>query len=167
MTLEGDGSDKPPHGKARPRPAGLEMVKRRETVPVEEQTFYLSLVEELTGEKKPANPREIALVEDIARNYVRLQRARRLEKEMLDKHVAEVNKRYTKPLDSAKALAIVFTENGAQLESMQRQEAKIEDAWYRVMAELDREQAERREREPERADVKKKRIHLVKPKKQE
>jgi len=170
MTVEGEGSEKPPRGKARQRPPRLEVVERRETLPVQEQTLYLSLVEELTNEKKPANLRETELVEEIARNYVRLQRARRLEKEMLDKQVAEVQKRYTKPLESGKALAIVFMESGAQLETMQRREAKIEDAWYRVMAELEREQSERRKRESGQQpppDAKRKRIHIVNPKKQE
>ncbi|MEO8127106.1 MAG: hypothetical protein ABJF23_04360 [Bryobacteraceae bacterium] len=167
MTMEGDGRDKPVRGKPRSRPAGLEMVKRRDPLPLEEQTLYLSLVEELTNEKRPANLREIALVEEIARNYVRLQRARQLEKETLDKRVSEVRKRFTKSLDSNQALAIVFMENAAQLDNMHREEAKIEDAWYRMMAELEREQTERRRREPELsapAAGKSKRIHLVKPK---
>lgn len=168
--MDGDGRDGTPRGKQRPPPAGLEVVTRRSPLSLQDQTLYLSLVDELTNEKKPANLRETALVEEIARNYVRLQRARRLETETLDKHIAEVQSRFPKPLEGGKALAVVFMENGAQLESMQRKEAKIEDAWYRVMAELDREQTARRNREPEPpapADPKSKRIHLVRKRKQD
>jgi hypothetical protein len=168
MTIDGDGRDGTPRGKVRPpaglEPAGLEIVKRRAPLSLQEQTLYLSLVDELTNEKKPANLQETLLVEEIARNYVRLQRARRLETETLDKQIVEVQSRFPKPLEGGKALAIVFMEHGAQLESMQRKETKIEAAWYRAMAELDREQAARRNREsepPVLADPKAKRIHLV------
>ncbi len=169
--MDGDGTDRTPgKNKLRRQPAALEVVKRRAPLSLEDQTLYLSLVQEMTNEKKPANVNESSLVEEIARNYVRLQRARRLETETLDKHIAEVQNRFRKPLESGKALAMVFMEHGAQLESMQRKETKIEDAWYRVMAELDREQATRRKAEPEVAapvDPKAKRIHLVRKKKQD
>lgn len=165
--MDGDG----PRSKLSPPPAGLEIVKRRAPLSLQEQTLYLSLVDELTNEKKPANLPETALVEEIARNYVRLQSARRLETETLDKHIAEVQSRFPEPLEGGKALAMVFMENGAHLESMQRKETKIEDAWYRVMAELDREQTARRNRVPEppaaATDPKSKRIHLVRKRKQD
>ncbi len=171
MKTDGDGPNKTPgKHKVRPPQAPLEVVKRRVPLSLQDQTLYLSLVDELTSEKKPANLRETTLVEEIARNYVRLQRARRLETETLDKHVVEVQGRFRKPLEGGKALALVFMEHGAQLESMQRKESKIEDAWYRVMAELDREQTARRKCEPEAAapaDPKSKRIHLVRKRKQD
>jgi len=168
MTMDGDELDRTPRSKLTPGPAGLEVVKRRSPLSLQDQTLYLSLVDELTNEKKPSSQRETTLVEEIARNYVRLQRARRLETETLDKHIAEVQGRFSKPLEGGKALAIVFMEHGAQLESMQRKEAKIEDAWYGAMAELDREQTARRSRGPEPpADPKAKRIHLVRKRKQD
>ena len=165
--MDGDGPGRTLRSELKPQPVALEVVKRRAaSLSLQEQTLYLSLVDELTNEKKPANLREIALVAEIARNYVRMQRARRLETETLDKHIAEVESRFPKPLEDGKALAIVFMEHGAQLESMQRKEVKIEDAWYRVMAELDREQAARLNREPEpAAGAKSKRIHLVRKRK--
>ena len=167
--MDGDGTDRTPgKHKLRRQAAALEVVKRRPPLSLQDQTLYLSLVDELTNEKKPANLRETTLIEEIARNYVRLQRARRLETETLDKHIAEVQNRFRKPVESGKALAMVFMEHGAQMESMQRKEAKIEDAWYRVMAELDHEQTARRKCEPEPsapADPKAKRIHLVRKKK--
>ncbi len=168
--MDGDGPGRTPRSELKPQSAALEVVKRRAApLSLEEQTLYLSLVDELTNEKKPANLRETALVAEIARNYVRMQRARRLETETLDKHIAEVQSRFPKPLEDGKALAIVFMEHGAQLESMQRKEVKIEDAWYRVMAELDREQTARPNCEPEpaAAGAKSKRIHLVRRRKQD
>ena len=171
MKMDGDGMDSTPGTqKPSPRLASLGVVKRRAPLPLQDQTLYLSLVNELTTEKKPENLREATLVEEIARNYVRLQRARRMETETLDKHICEVQSRFRKPLDGGKALAIVFMEHGAQLEGMQRKESKIENAWYRAMAELDDEQAARRTREAEPAalaDVKSKRIHLVRNRKQD
>ena len=179
--MDGDGPDRT-LGKQKPtsqpaalkpaalKPAALKMVKRHPPLPLQDQTLYLSLVDELTTEKKPTNLMEITLVEEIARNYVRLQRARRLETETLDKHIAEVQSRFPKPLESGKALAMVFMEHCAQLEGMQRKEAKIEDAWYRAMAELEHEQTTRRKREPAvelHADPKSKRIHLVRNKKRD
>ena len=169
MTMDGDEPGRTTRSELKPQPAALEVVKRRAPLSLQEQTLYLSLVGELTNEKKPANLRETALVAEIARNYVRMQRARRLETETLDKHIAEVQSRFPKPLEDGKALAIVFMEHSAQLESMQRKEVKIEDAWYRVMAELDREQTARPNREPEpaAAGAKSKRIHLVRKRKQD
>ena len=166
MTMDGDEPGRTTRSELKPQPAALEVVKRRAPLSLQEQTLYLSLVGELTNEKKPANLRETALVAEIARNYVRMQRARRLETETLDKHIAEVQSRFPKPLEDGKALAIVFMEHSAQLESMQRKEVKIEDAWYRVMAELDREQTARPNRDPEpAAGAKSKRIHLVRKRK--
>ena len=168
MTMDGDEPGRTTRSELKPQPAALEVVKRRAPLSLQEQTLYLSLVDELTNEKKPANLRETALVAEIARNYVRMQRARRLETETLDKHIAEVQSRFPKPLEDGKALAIVFMEHSAQLESMQRKEVKIEDAWYRVMAELDREQTARPNRDPEpAAGAKSKRIHLVRKRKQD
>lgn len=169
MAMDGDGPGRTPRSELKTQPAALEVVKRRAaSLSLQEQTLYLSLVDELTNEKKPANPRETELVSEIARNYVRMQRARQLETETLDKHIAEVQSRFPKPLEVGKALAIVFMEHGAQLESMQRKEVKIQVAWYRVMAELDREQAPRPNRETEpaaAASAKSKRIHLVRKRK--
>jgi hypothetical protein len=170
MKMDGDGPDRTPGSKVKPaaglEPAGFEIVKRRAPLSLEDQSLYLSLLEELTAEKQPANLRESALVEEVARNYVRLKRAQRLETETLDKCIAEVQSRFARPVDGGRALALVFIEHGAQLESMQRKEAKIEDAWYRAMAELDREQSARLNRQPEMpGDSKSKRIHLVKKRK--
>ena len=171
MTMDGDGSNRTPGKHQRKAaPGSLEVVKRRDPLSLQDQTLYLSLVDELTNEKQPSNLCETKLVEEIARSYVRLQRARRLETETLDKYIFEVQSRFPKPLEADKALSIVFMEHGAQLESMQRRELKIEDAWYRVMTELDHEQTARRAREPEPAvlaDPKSNRIHLVRNQKQD
>jgi len=162
--MDGEEIKQTSRGKPKAKPAELEVVKRRAPLSREDQKMYQSLVDELTEEKMPANPRETALVEDIALNYVRLQRARRLETETMNKHIAEVQGRYPEPIDGGKALAIVFMEHGSKLESMQRKEVKIEDAWYRAIDDLDREQTARRalgNAAPPAADPKSNRIHLV------
>jgi hypothetical protein len=171
MTMDGEGTKRTPRNKLKPQPPALEMVKRRAPLSRDDHALYLTLVGELSDEKKPEGLRETALVQEIALNYVRLQRARRLETETLNKHIAEVQSRFPEPIDDGKALAIVFMEHGRNLETMQRKEVKIEDAWYRAMGELDREQAARRKAKPGEAtppvaaDTKSTLIHFVKPKK--
>jgi hypothetical protein len=170
--MDGDSKKRTPRSKLKPQAPAFGVVKQRAPFSRADQAAFLALVDELTEDKKPANPREAALVQDIALNYVRLQRARRLETETLNSHIAEVQSRFASPIDGGQALATVFMEHGDKLESMQRKEVKIEDAWYRAMDELDREQKARRKSElaepgpPAEADRKSKFIHLVNPKKQ-
>jgi len=168
--MDGNEPKRTPRSKLKPQPAAFELVKRRAPLSREDQTMYQAMVVELMDEKIPANPRETALVEEIALNYVKLQRARRLETETMNKHIAEVQSRFEEPIDGGKALAMVFMEHGSKLESMQRKEVKIEDAWYRAMDELDREQKDRHKNSPADpapvvADPKTNRIHLVNPRK--
>jgi CRISPR/Cas system-associated endonuclease Cas1 len=127
--------------------APLKVVKRRSPLSSEDRALFLSMVNELSGEKQPETARERALVEDIALNYIRLQRARQLETETLNKYIAD-----------GKSLALAFIEHGQELEKMQRKEVKIENAWYRAMRELDREQAARKKRA---LDPGSRGIHLV------
>jgi len=169
--MDSDSNKRTPRNKLKAQPPAFGVVKRRAPFSREDQEAFLALVDQLTEDKKPANPRETALVQDIALNYVRLQRARRLETETLNNHIAEVQSRSAKPIDGGQALAMVFMEHGEKLESMQRKEVKIEDAWYRAMDELDREQTARRKSERAEpgpaADPKSKFIHLLNPKKQD
>ncbi len=173
MTMDSEGTGRTPRSELKSQSTALEVVKPHSRFSPEDQLFYLSLVEELKSEKEPENPREIALVEEIALTYVRLQRARRLETATLNKYIEQVQSRFPARIDGGKALAIVFMENGAKLESMQGKEGKIEDAWYRAMADLDREQSARRNALPSvpdeaaNAQLKSKRIHLVRPGKNE
>jgi len=170
--MDGEETERTPRSILRPQPTSLEVVKQQSKFSREDHALYLSLADQLMAEKDPVNAGERALVDEIALNYVRLQRARRLETNTLNRYVAEVQAAHSEPLESGKALAMVFMEHGQKLEAMQRKEVKIENAWYRAMAELDRAQTARRKTELQNpddpsksSDSKATRIHLVQPKK--
>jgi hypothetical protein len=160
---DGEGGKRIPRSKFVSKPKSLRVVKPRGRLSKEDQESYSVIVEQLTQEKKPASLAERKLVESIALTYVRLQNARRLETETLNRYISEVQGRLPKPIDAQKAMAIAFAENASEIELLQRNEEVIQDAWYNAMRELDRVQRARPKRDVTTSDPKAEKIHLVKP----
>ncbi len=169
MTREdGEQRKRKPRSILAPEPKSLRVVERRAPLSREDQAAYAAIVSQLTEEKKPGSLRETALVGDIALNYVRIQRARRLETETLNGHIQALQRTSPAPVEPGMALAMVFMQHGKELERLQRKEEVLQNSWYRAMGDLNREQSARRKSEKlnhaPAHDPKSKRIHLVKAK---
>jgi hypothetical protein len=163
---DGNGGKRTPRSKFVSKPKPLEVVKSRARLSQEDRQSYSVILEQLTQEKKPASLAERKLVENIALTYVRLQNARRLETETLNRYISEVQGRVPKPMDAHKAMAIAFTEHGSEIELLQRNEEMIQEAWYQAMRELDRVQKARPKSGGTSKDPKAGKIHLVEPRDQ-
>ena len=169
---DGDGGKRIPRNKFAAKPKPLRVVKQGARLSDEDQQSYSALLDQLTQEKKPVNLAERKLVEDVALAYIRLQNARRLETETLNRYISELQNRLPKSISADKAMAIAYAEHADEIEGLQQKEVAIQDAWYHAMHELEREQNARRKSGaaiPEPAgtsDPEQEKIHLVKPRQQ-
>jgi hypothetical protein len=105
----------------------------------EDAAAYEALRIDLIDSYQPANVAETALVDEIAQNYWRLQRARAIEAETFNVHCHGAD-----PIIGYESAAPKF-------ETIRRYMASIERAYHRAMTQLHLEQSTRRKREKEEA----------------
>ena len=91
---------------------------------------FEDLKRSLYEDHKPANTMEQLLVNEIAENYWRLMRARRLETELLDRD-----------------LEAALSDDNKQLDKIRRYMTSIERAWHKAITQLQKTQAIRRDEE--------------------
>ena len=101
----------------------------------EDADAYEALRTDLIDSYQPANVAETALVDEIAQNYWRLQRARAIEAETFNVHCHGAD-----PI-------IGYESAEPNFETIRRYMASIERAYHRAMTQLDAAQATRRKLE--------------------
>jgi hypothetical protein len=99
---------------------------------------FESLKADLTAQYAPATATEQIYVNEIAENYWRLMRARRIETELLDREME------TSLAAGDATLSTAFINASADLDKVRRYMVSIERAWHRAIAQL---ASQRRERE--------------------
>ena len=95
----------------------------------EDPAQYEALRKDLIDSYRPANGAELMLVEEIAQNFWRLQRARNIEAENMNMNAGGAD-----PI-------IKFGCAQAQFDNIRRYMTSIERAWHRAMQQLDRMQS--------------------------
>lgn len=110
----------------------------------EDPAEYDALREQIIAEYAPANEREAMLVEDIAQNYWRLQRARRIEAQVIEKlgelqcildpEAAKAFKNITRYLSAIEKSWRISTSQLDALQEARRQEAEIQARHARYAA---------------------------------
>lgn len=97
--------------------------------PGEDPSGYDRLLQELMASYNPANAAESILVEEIAQNFWRLQRARRIETETFN-------------IDGGGADPVIaFGISEERFANIRRYMTTIERAWHRAVAQLEKTQA--------------------------
>ena len=97
---------------------------------------YEALRQDLIESYQPANATELMLVEEIAQNFWRLQRARNIEAENMN-----INAGGADPI-------IAFNCGQTYFDTIRRYMTTIERAWHRAMQQLEHTQALRRKNAP-------------------
>ena len=104
--------------------------------PGEDPAGYDRLLQELIASYQPANTAESILVEEIAQNFWRLQRARRIETETFN-------------IDAGGADPVIaFGISEERFANIRRYMTAIERAWHRAIAQLEKTQAIRAKQSP-------------------
>ncbi len=99
---------------------------------------FESLKSDLTAQYAPATTTEQIYVNEIAENYWRLMRARRIETELLDREMETL-------LGTGDAsLSAAFVNASGELDKVRRYMVSIERAWHRAIAQLTSQQRERK-----------------------
>ena len=113
------------------------LYSRRVVLPHESQDQYDALLAEMTNHYQPVGPQEANFVREVVDNQWKLERARRIEMQLLESLV-----------QSDADLANCMTSGGfPELDRIARVIARAESAWYRSIACLDRLQSARRREE--------------------
>lgn len=113
------------------------LFSRRVVLPHESQDEYEARLAELTAHYQPSGLQEATIVREIADNHWKLERARRVEQRMMESRVTS----------DADLTAWIFSDDYKQLERITRMQDRLERAWYRSMACLDKLQAARKREE--------------------
>jgi len=113
------------------------LFSRRVVLPHESQDEYEGRLAELTAHYQPVGVQEATIVREIADNRWKLERARRIEQQMTESRVTS----------DADLAAWIFSDDYKQLERITRMQDRLERAWYRSMACLEKLQAARKREE--------------------
>ena len=121
----------------------------------EDRAAYEELRASITMEYQPQSPQEHRLADQIAQNYWRLLRCRRIETGTFENRLGTLKDRLkvpaNAPVDNDQGLSICYANHGPEFDTIRRYETSIEKAWYRAIRELRTLQKERREIEAEQA----------------
>jgi len=117
----------------------------------EAEADYQDLRASIVTEYQPATAQEHRLADQIAQNYWRLLRARRIETAAFENRL-DTLKRHMQvdpkaEIDNDQGLAVCLSTDGRDFDTLRRYETAIERAWYRAIRELRTLQKERRELE--------------------
>ncbi len=122
----------------------------------EEQADYQELRASIVMEYRPHTPQEHRFADQIAQNYWRLLRCRRVETAMFENRLATLKNRLhldpNQPIDNDEGISICMSNAPRDFDTNRRYETTIERAWYRAIRELKAAQKERRENEAIQAE---------------
>jgi hypothetical protein len=122
----------------------------------EDQAGYQELRASVVMEYQPATPQEHRLADQIAQNYWRLLRCRRVETAAFENHLDTLKRRLdvdsNAPIDDDQGVSICMSNDPRDFDTLRRYETTIERAWYRAIRELRAAQKERRVFEAEAAE---------------
>jgi len=114
----------------------------------ESYTDYQELRASIVMEYQPATPQEQRLADQIAQNYWRLLRCRRVETATFENRLDTLKDRLkidpASPIDDDQGVSICMSNDARDFDTIRRYETTIERAWYRAIRELRTMQAQRR-----------------------
>jgi hypothetical protein len=126
------------------------LTSKKVVLPHEDESAYLALRDDLLRERAPATVEERFLVDQLAQNMWRLQRARRVETCCLADKIEILCARHNidrNNPDLDHLMAGILANDTGELDTMRRYETSIQRAFYQSLRELDRLQSERRKKE--------------------
>jgi len=104
----------------------------------------------------PRTPQEHRVADQIAQNYWRLLRCRRMETGAMDLHLSTLKDKLKvdpkAPVNNDTGIFLCMQENPKDFDLLRRYESAIEKAWYRAIRELRIMQKERRKLEAEQVE---------------
>ncbi len=122
----------------------------------EEEADYQELRASIVMEYRPHTPQEHRFADQIAQNYWRLLRCRRVETAAFENRLATLKNRLNvdpkQPIDNDEGLSICMSNHSRDFDTLRRYETTIERAWYRAIRELKAAQKQRRENEAAQAE---------------
>ena len=122
----------------------------------EDYADYQELRASITMEYQPRTPQEHRYADQIAQNYWRLLRCRRVETATFENRLATLKDRLQidpkQPIDNDEGISICMSNEGRDFDTLRRYETTIERAWYRAISQLRAAQKERREYEAAEAE---------------
>ena len=117
----------------------------------EDDADYHELRASITMEYQPRTPQEHRFADQIAQNYWRLLRCRRVETATFENRLGTLKDRLKidpkAAIDNDEGISICMSNHGSDFDTIRRYETTIERAWYRAIRELRAAQKERRENE--------------------
>ncbi len=117
----------------------------------EDDADYHELRASIVMEYQPGTPQEHRFADQIAQNYWRLLRCRRVETATFENRLGTLKDRLKidpkAPIDNDEGISICMSNHGGDFDTLRRYETTIERAWYRAIRELRAAQKERRENE--------------------
>ncbi|MEP6536307.1 MAG: hypothetical protein ABJF23_13355 [Bryobacteraceae bacterium] len=135
------------------------LTSKRIIIPAEDPTAFDELRANMHADWKPATHQETALVDQIAQQAWRLERARRIETASFEAFMPNLQaspkagkggRVEMLPTDPDEASAAAFHGNAKAFDNLRRYEAAIERSYYRAITELRKLQTERcRQPQPE------------------
>ena len=122
----------------------------------EDYAGYQELRAGITMEYLPRTPQEHRYADQIAQNYWRLLRCRRVETATFENRLATLKTRLdldpNQPIDNDEGISICMSNEPRDFDTLRRYETTIERAWYRAIRELRAAQQERRKYEAAQAE---------------
>ena len=122
----------------------------------EDEADYQELRASIVMEYQPRTPQEHRFADQIAQNYWRLLRCRRVETATFENRLGALKNRLKidpkAPIDNDEGISICMSNEGRDFDTLRRYETTIERAWYRAIRELRAAQKERRENEAAQAE---------------
>ena len=122
----------------------------------EDEADYHELRASITMEYQPRTPQEHRFADQIAQNYWRLLRCRRVETATFENRLGTLKDRLKidpkAPIDNDEGISICMSNHGSDFDTLRRYETTIERAWYRAIRELRAAQKERRKFEAAQAE---------------
>ena len=123
----------------------------------EDDADYHELRASITMEYQPRTPQEHRLTDQIAQNYWRLLRCRRVETATFENRLGTLKDRLKidpkAAIDNDEGISNCMSNHGSDFDTLRRYETTIERAWYRAIRELRAAQKERRENEANQAEA--------------
>ena len=117
----------------------------------EDEADYQELRASIVMEYLPRTPQEHRFADQIAQNYWRLLRCRRVETATFENRLTTLKRHYqldpNQPIDNDEGISICMSNESHDFDTLRRYETTIERAWYRAIRELRTAQKERRENE--------------------